>query len=90
MGAIVNLTLGGIAGAIFFSLGLITIVTFKLDLFTGKAGLLVPREIEGIRLAQIWLENFVGCAICAYLIKCTDIGDKIMPQAKAIVATRLN
>ena len=35
VGAIINLVVGGIWGAIFFSLGLMTIVYFKFNLFTG-------------------------------------------------------
>lgn len=46
VGAIINLIVGGIWGAIFFSLGLMTIIYFKFNLFTGKAGLLMTREIS--------------------------------------------
>ena len=45
VGGIINLYIGGIEGAFFFSLGLITIVIFKGELFTGKAGLLTTNEI---------------------------------------------
>ena len=45
MGGIIYLKVGGIAGALFFSLGLMTIITFKFNLFTGKAGLLSTEEI---------------------------------------------
>lgn len=40
LGAILYLTIGNVVGAIMFSLGLLTILYFKLELFTGKAGLL--------------------------------------------------
>jgi hypothetical protein len=45
MGAIINLSVGGIYGALLFAFGLMTIVSFKYNLFTGKAGLLVTKEI---------------------------------------------
>lgn len=74
MGGIVNLTLGGLAGAIFFSLGLMTIVTFKYDLFTGKAGLLATGEIKTKRLIGIWFGNFIGTLACAMMVSVTPSG----------------
>ena len=46
MGATIYLTLGEIAGALFFSLGLTTIVIFRFNLFTGKAGLYADGKIS--------------------------------------------
>jgi formate/nitrite transporter FocA (FNT family) len=40
MSGIAYLTVGGPIGASLFSLGLLAILHFKLELFTGKAGLL--------------------------------------------------
>lgn len=43
IGGIINLSIGGIAGALLFSMGLLTILTLRFELFTGKAGLLATR-----------------------------------------------
>lgn len=89
MGGIIYLTLGGIAGALFFSLGLITIVTFKFHLFTGKAGLLTTGEITPIALFTIWCGNFVGTIFGAVAATMLPQSEMIIEKATAIVATRV-
>lgn len=88
MGGIINLTLGGIPGALFFSLGLLTIVTFKYELFTGKAGLLTTGEIKPWKLCTIWLGNFIGAAVCALMVSLTPSAETLVSKAAAIVALR--
>lgn len=88
MGGIINLTLGGIPGALFFSLGLLTIVTFKYELFTGKAGLLTTGEIKPWKLFTIWLGNFIGAAACALMVSATPSAETLATKAAAIVALR--
>lgn len=89
MGGIINLTVGGIPGALFFSLGLVTIVTFKFNLFTGKAGLLFAGEIDGMSLFKIWIGNFVGAAACAMAVSLLPMGESVAEAATAIVETRM-
>jgi len=49
-------------GSIWFSIGLLTILIFKLDLFTGKAGYILNGY--GIKnLIIIWFGNFMGTYI---------------------------
>lgn len=60
IGGLINITIGGIAGAIFFAVGLLTILNFRFALFTGKAGLIVSREVGFINLFIIWVGNFFG------------------------------
>ena len=88
MGGIVYLTVGGPVGAVFFSLGLMTIITFKLELFTGKAGLLSTGEIKPMKLLEIWFGNFIGTGACALLVSMTPIVEKISPAAASIVELR--
>lgn len=88
MGGIINLTLGGIPGALFFSLGLLTIVTFKYELFTGKAGLLTTGEIKPWKLCTIWLGNFIGAAACALMVSMTPLAETLVSKAAAIVVLR--
>ena len=52
--AIVYLKIGGVVGAFLFSIGLLTILHFKLGLFTGKAGLLSKGRITPIELISIY------------------------------------
>lgn len=88
MGGIIYLTLGGIEGALFFSLGLMTIITFKFELFTGKAGLLATNGISFWKLCKIWLGNLLGTGLCGFLALMTPVGQKIVPAASNIVALR--
>ena len=71
LGGIMYLTIGGIAGAIFFSIGLLTILHFELNLFTGKAGLLADLGIHPARLGLIWIGNLLGTFIMAGLYSLT-------------------
>ena len=86
LGGVVNLTVGGPLGAVLFSIGLITILVFGFDLFTGKAGLLATGEITPVKLAHIWGYNFMGAAIMALIIAIAkpELGE----AAKAIVEIR--
>lgn len=78
VGCILYLTIGGIAGAILFCVGLSTILIFKWNLFTGKAGLLITQEISVVKLSEIWLGNLIGTALTAMAISLTPIGEKLM------------
>lgn len=80
MGATIYLTLGEIAGALFFSLGLTTIVIFRFNLFTGKAGLYADGKISFTELLGMWFGNYVGAVFAA-------IAASVLPQAEKIVAS---
>lgn len=88
MGGIAYMSIGGIAGALFFSLGLITVLTFNLKLFTGKAGLLATREIKPKELVLIWIGNFIGAGICGLLAYATPLSQVLTQKAVGIIATR--
>ena len=58
-------------GAFLFGTGLFTILTFGFNLFTGKVGYAVEREPAYIlELLIVWLGNFGGAAISAYIGLC--------------------
>lgn len=59
-------------GSILFALGLFTIYTFELNLFTGKIGFaLDDKNIP--KLIIVWLGNFVGCVGFAFCMKATRL-----------------
>ena len=89
LGGVVNLQAGGVAGAIFFAVGLLTILQFKMNLFTGKAGLLATNEIEFDDLIRIWIGNFIGCFIVALCLYVTPLGAVLYESAQTIVAVRI-
>lgn len=55
LGCCVNMHLGGIAGAVFFACGLVTIITFRLPLFTG-----IVAEYPSWIMLFILLGNAIG------------------------------
>ena len=89
LGCIINLQVGGIGGALFFSLGLITILMFNFDLFTGRAGLIPTGQMTWKKLGLIWLGNLYGCVIVAAAMSLTPLGVTLGATAQAIVATRI-
>lgn len=90
LGAIAYLNIGGVYGAIFFSLGLMIILTFQMELFTGKAGLLVTREINWLKLLKIWVGNFLGTFLVAALYTMTPAGMAMAVEAAEIIAVRVS
>ena len=86
---IVYLQVGGVAGSLLFSMGLLTVLSFKLNLFTGKAGLLATNEISVGKLADIWVGNLIGTTAIAFIISLTPIGVNIAEKAQKIVAIRI-
>ena len=89
LGCIINLQIGGISGALFFSLGLLTILMFDFELFTGRAGLIPTGQITWKKLGLIWLGNLYGCAAVAGAMMLTPIGTSLGIAAQFIVATRV-
>ena len=89
LGCIVNLQVGGIGGALLFSIGLITILMFNLDLFTGRAGLLATDQITWTRIRLIWLGTLSGYVMVAAALSLTPLGATLGATAQAITAIRL-
>ena len=62
------LALGGIAGAVFFSFGLITVIRYKMKLYTGVVGFVQSwGEIPDTFL--VLLGNIVGCLLVGLLAR---------------------
>lgn len=65
VGGLTYLNVGGLAGAILFAFGLISVVLCKAHLYTGKAGFLPLSDLP--KLFHILLGNAIGCALVAIL-----------------------
>ena len=59
------LALGGIAGAVLFSFGLLAVVNYQFKLFTGTAGFF--KKGEFCQLLLILLGNIAGCLLVSFL-----------------------
>lgn len=86
IGCVVNLRVGGVAGAVLFAFGLTTVVYYGLKLYTGTAGF-IRRQGDWGMLAVVLLGNIVGCWLMALLIGYAQ-PDCVEPAA-AILAGRL-
>ena len=68
LGGAIYLKLGGVIGAIMFSFGLLTVVHFKLPLYTGTAGFIKLNKLEEYRkLLHIFAGNILGCMLLGWL-----------------------
>lgn len=76
-----------VAGAILFAVGLLTILFYKWNLFTGKAGLLATNGIKPLKLLSIWGGNAIGCAIVGLMIRFSN--SAIPLAAKNIIDIRM-
>lgn len=86
IGCVVNLRVGGVAGAVLFAFGLTTVVYYGLKLYTGTAGF-IRMKGDWTMLAIVLIGNIVGCLLSAWLITYAQ-PDCIEPASK-ILAGRL-
>lgn len=65
VGGLVYLRVGGVAGAVLFAFGLLSVVMCGAQLFTGKAGFLPYKDL--LKLIIMLAGNAVGCFIAAII-----------------------
>lgn len=79
------LAIGGLAGAVLFAFGLLTVVGYKLKLYTGTAGFVNKGEF--IDLLVILLGNIVGCLLVGLLTRASNL--ELQAAAQKILEVRL-
>lgn len=82
IGCVVNLRVGGVAGAVLFAFGLTTVVYYGLKLYTGTAGF-IRRHGDWSMLTVVLLGNIVGCLLTAWAIGYAQ-PDSIEPAARIL------
>ena len=87
VGGLVYLRVGGVAGAVLFAFGLLSVVMCGAQLFTGKSGFLPYRDFPKL-VAMIAL-NAVGCAIAA-LIASYSSSEALVANLNTIIDARLS
>jgi formate/nitrite transporter FocA (FNT family) len=88
LGCIIYLKVGGVIGACLFSIGLISVVRYELDLYTGKAGFINLLGLPDYAyLGRVLLGNIIGCLIVGLLCRFA-LPDLIEP-AQHIIETRV-
>ena len=68
LGGAIFIKLGGVIGACMFAFGLLTVVHFKLPLYTGTAGFIELNKLEEYKKMFIILfGNILGCILLSYM-----------------------
>ena len=79
-----------IVGAVLFSIGLFTVCTFGLDLFTGRLCYVFDNDRGyALRLPVIWAGNLAGTGITALLARATRMAPALAEKASALCAAKL-
>ncbi|MBQ0074783.1 MAG: formate/nitrite transporter family protein [Prevotella sp.] len=79
IGGTVYLKVGGTAGAVLFSIGLITVVSYKLKLYTGAAGFVTKSNI--LDLIPMLFGNIIGCILLSLFPTNLDVTTIIASRA---------
>ncbi len=82
IGCVVNLRVGGVAGAVLFAFGLTTVVYYGMKLYTGTAGF-IRRKGDWTMLSVVLLGNIIGCLLTAWMIAYAQ-PDCIEPASKIL------
>ena len=80
-----------VVGAALFSLGLLTILGYGFNLFTGKVGYILdnnPSYLSSLML--IWLGNLIGTSLIAVFLSFTRVYEKLYAKVEPIVNTKLD
>ena len=86
-GGLVYLRVGGIAGAVLFAFGLLSVVMCGAQLYTGKSGFLPVRQIP--KLILMLAANAVGCLIAA-IIATYCLNTSVQTNLESIIIARQN
>ncbi|MCH5174819.1 MAG: formate/nitrite transporter family protein [Prevotellaceae bacterium] len=75
-----------IVGAVLFAFGLLTVIGYKLKLYTGTAGFVKKDEVGTLLL--ILISNIVGCFVVAMIARCSPM--PVQETALGILEARLS
>jgi formate/nitrite transporter FocA (FNT family) len=79
-----------IIGAFLFCVGLLTILVFKFNLYTGMLGYVLDNKPSYLfTVLVVWCGNFVGTALVALLVRLSRLGDALVLKASAVASIKL-
>lgn len=92
LGGVVFLSLeSNVLGALFFAVGLFTVCTLGLSLFTGRVCYVFQRDPAYARtLPVIWLGNLAGAVLVGLLVQAARIGPKLAERAAQVCQAKLD
>ncbi len=78
-------------GAFLFSIGLFTICCYGFNLYTGKIGYIVDKDLSYLKeLGLTLIGNLIGTVSCGYLLHLTRSGEKLIEIARSICDVKLS
>ena len=82
------------AGAFLFAVGLLTILIFRFNLFTGMVGyvtenLLAKKWSYLLTVLFVWIGNLGGTALAALLVRLTRLAPGLIPKCEGMMKTKL-
>lgn len=79
-----------IAGAFLFAIGLFTICTFRLHLFTGKVSRVGCKDgLSNLSILAVWFGNLIGAFAVAGMVLLTHVGEAISRKAAVLCQAKL-
>lgn len=83
------------AGAFLFAVGLLTILIFGFNLYTGMVGYLKENLqkknfLYMVNLLVVWLGNYAGTACVALLARLTGLGDQHLAKCSAMAEAKIS
>ena len=89
-GGVIYLLYHGVLGAMFFAIGLLTICSYGLHLYTGKVCYIFQNDKKfKLQIPLIWLGNLVGTGIIAIISIYTRNGANLTAYAQNICASKM-
>ena len=80
-----------VIGAVLFAVGLLTVLAFGLNLFTGKAPYLCKKGYKySLFLLNVWCGNLAGTGLTALAIRHTRVYPQIIERCTKIAETKVN
>lgn len=80
-----------VLGALLFTVGLFTICTQGLHLYTGKVCYIFEKDLSyALDLLPIWLGNLAGTFLLGMLVRCTRTAPPLVEAARGLCETKLN
>ena len=80
-----------VIGSMCFAIGLLTIYSFGLYLYTGKVCYVFRNDVKyALQIPVIWFGNLIGTGIVALIILATRNGEAISTAAQALCEVKMN
>ena len=79
-----------VLGSLFFTIGLLTICSHGLHLYTSKVCYIFDYDSKyKLQVTMIWTGNLIGTGLVAFLVRMTRLAEKLVSAAEKLCSTKL-